>query len=422
MKKLFLSLFILALVGLCTTAFAASMPGQQNISYISDETGYVTSLTDDNATTAWTKQSSYGADLTLHMNYASVGEIWIRNGYAYTQNWYNHYDRASKVKVTVYYYANQYTESYDTYRYNLTDAFRPSTVNKTWNGGYQRLLLPKQYRSVTKIELTVEGVVQGSGRTGATISDIIVASGSFATATPKSYATATPRPYIVYVTPTPGPVQEEDDYVEAITPYPDFEDEHEDRQDPYDNPYVELITPPAATKTPAVTVITPTPKPVGYPSEVGVIGYANERIPTRSGPGTGYEWTSSYYGAGHQVKVTSKCWDDNNDLYWYLIEFEYEGEWYRLYTTEHSIDADTSTVPVEPQVGDPLDTRKGLAEHAYYYGPGDEYAVVEDAKMVVGKRCDVYLIENEWALVEYMDYAKDVARRAWVPVNVLYEN
>ena len=428
MKKLcFLSLLLCLLLATASTAFAATVPGQQSISYITDENGYVTALTDDNATTAWSKQSSYGPDLTLYMNYASVGEIWVRNGYAYTQNWYNHYDRAAKVKVTVYYYANQYTESYDTYRYTLTDAFRPSTVSKTWNSGYQRLLLPKQYRSVTKIELTVESAVKGAGNTGATISDIIVATGNFATATPKTYATATPKPYTVYVTATPGPVTEEDDYVSAITPIPDYDGEQGDSRGDNDEPLVELITPVPATNTPVVTVVTPkptaTPVPdasVDYPSQTGVIGYTNERIPTRSGPRVGYDWTGSYYDAGHQVKVTSKSWDENNDIYWYLVEFEYDGEWYRLYTTEHSIEVDASSVLIEPVVGDPLDVRKGLAEHPYHYGPGLEYAVVSDAKMVVGKQCDVYVIENGWALVEYMDYAKNLARRAWVPIQVLY--
>ena len=422
MKKLcFLTILLALLLCLCSTA-TAEIWNQQQISAIADANGYITTLTDGNNTTTWTKQDSYGADLTLYMDYASVGEIWIRNGHTYSTNYYQHYDRAAKVKVTVYYYVNQYTESYDTYRYTLTDAYRPNTVNKSWSNGYQRLLLPKQYRNVTKIELTIESVVLGAGRTGATISDIIVASGNFATATPKSYGTATPKPWVVTITATPGPQVEEDGYVESITPYPGYDDEHDDSRGDDDYPLVELITPaPAPTKTPTVTVVTPQPTAsVSYPSEGGVIGYANERIPTRSGPRTGYDWTSSYFEAGHEVKITSKSWDGNNKQYWYLVEFEYNGQWYRLYTSEHSINADASDVPVEPPVGEPLDTRKGLAEHPYHYGPGYEYAVVSDAKMVVNKQCDVYVIENGWALVEYKDYAKNLSRRAWVPVSVLY--
>ncbi|MGN1369240.1 MAG: hypothetical protein ACI4WX_10255 [Aristaeellaceae bacterium] len=393
MKKLrLLPLFLLLLLCLCTTALAASIPGQQSISGITDANGAVTTLTDDEAATAWTKTDSGDVDLTISLYRGTVGEIWIRNGYAYTQNWYNNYDRPGQVKVTVYYAVNQYTTSYDTYRYTLSDSYRPNTLSANWNSGYQRLLLPRQYTGVTKIELTIEGVINGYGRTGATISDIIVASGSHATATPKSYATATPKPYVVYVTPTPGPEIEE-------------------------TPPVEFITPPVLLPTP-----TPTPKPASYPSRGGAIGYANQRIPTRSGPGTGYDEPGSFFSAGHEVKVTSKVWDSNNHLWWYQLEFQYSGEWYRLYTTDHRIDVDASSVPEEPRVGDPLDTRKSLGEHEVYYGPGEEYARVKNALIYEGSRCDIYAIENEWAMVDYYDYARDVKRRGWIPLNLLYAN
>ena len=432
MKKLcFLSLFLILLLCLCVPALA-DIEYPERISYITDGNDYVTALTDNNNTTAWTKQDSYGTDLTLYMNNASVGEIWIRNGYAYSTNYYQHYDRASKVKVTVYYYANQYTESYDTYRYNLTDAFRPNTTNKTWNNGYQRLLLPKQYRNVTKIELTIESVVSGAGRTGATISDIIVAAGSFATATPKSYATATPRPWIVYATSTPGPEKEEDDYVEAITPYPGYDDEHNDDRGDSDYPYVELITPPSPTRTPEVTIITPkptaplveliTPVPtasVVYPSEGGAIGYTKERIPTRYGPSTGYGEPGNFFSAGHEVKVITRTWDETNDLYWYQLEFCYNNEWYRAYTTDYRIEvADTSLIPNEVLLSEPLDVRRSLVEHPVYYGPGENYKQI--GVLGADKRCPVYNIENGWVQVEYINYANNVKYRGWVPLFVVY--
>ena len=416
MKKLcFLSLILFLLLAMVSTASAASMPGQQSISYIADGNGYVTSLTDDNATTAWTKQGSYGPDLTLYMNYASVGEVWIRNGYAYTQNWYTHYDRAAKVKVTVYYYANQYTESYDTYRYNLTDAFRPTTSNKTWNNGYQRLLLPKQYRNVTKIELTIEDVVLGAGRTGATISDIIVASGSHATATPKSYATATPKPYVVYVTPTPGPADS-----------PDTGDNRGDN----DYPYEEQTNVPTAT--PVVSVVTPiptepqapqsTPVPpstMNYPSEGGVIGYTTKRMATRFGPSTSYGEPGSYFSAGHEVKVITRTWDSVNDGYWYQVEFLDNGEWHRAYTPANRVDvADTSLIPNEVPLSDPLDVRYSPIEYPVYYGPGENYKQL--GTLGAEKRCPVYNIENGWVQVEYINYANNVKYRGWVPLHVIY--
>ena len=426
MKKLrLLPLLILAL--LCSTAFAASIPGQQNIGYIEDALSNVTELTDDDTSTAWIQSADYGVDLTLHLYSATVGEIWVRNGYAYTQNWYNHYDRPGSLLVTVYYQANRYTESFDSYRYRLTDAFRPTSLASGWNSGYQRLLLPKQYKNVNKIELTIESVANGTGGVGTAISDIIVASGSHATATPKSYATATPKPYVVYITPTPGPQTDSDDnpYVEYITPIP----EEEDDDYPYvdfitarpTEPLVELITP--RPTAPLVEMITPTPKPVEYPSAGGVIGYSNQRIPTRSGPGTMYDEPGSFFSAGQEVKVVGKSWDENNHLYWYQLEFEYKDAWYRLYTTDGRIDvANVEAIPDQPARGDALDTQYSLYDCDIYYGPGENYAKVRNVTMLKDKRCDVYVIENGWALVDYYDYGRDVQRRGWIPVDCLYGN
>lgn len=419
MKKLrFLPLFLLVLACLFSTAFAAGISGQQSISYIIDANGYVSSLTDGDASTAWTKSSSDDVDLTIHLYNARVGEIWLRNGYAYTQNWYNHYDRPGTVKVTVHYAANQYTESYDTYRYQLTDAYRPNTSSKDWQNGYQRLLLPKQYKNVTMIELTVENAYAGYGRTGATISDIIVTSGNHATATPKSYTTATPKPYVVYVTATPGPEIEEDDdsLVEYITPIPTDEEEEDD------DPLVEYITPrPTATPTvPVVEVITPQPtSTIDYPSEGGAIGYATKQIATRFGPSAGFGEPGSFFQKGREVKVISKVWDATNNLYWYQLEFEYQNEWYRVYTTDSRVDVDSSLLPDEPLLDEPLVTLYTLEEQDVYYGPGEEYKFLET--IAENRKCSIYNIENGWAQIEFYSNRFAVKCRGWVPLSALYD-
>lgn len=424
MKKLrFLLLLTLALVCLGATASAATIPGQQSIAFISDANGYVTSLTDDDPATAWSQSGSGGVDLTINLHGNNVGEIWIRSGYAYTQNWYSHYDRPDTVKVTVYYQANRYTESYDVYRYRLTDAYRPTTVSAGWNNGYQRLLLPKQYSGVTRIELTIENVIVGFGRTGATISDIAVAAGSHATATPRAYATATPRPYVVYVTPTPGPWTEEDDwndgYVEYITPIPEDDDDN----------LVEYITP-RPTSTPVISVITPTPAPtrvpVQYPSAGGVVTTLTKRVATRSGPGTRFDEPGSFFSAGDEVKVFSKVYDNYNNVYWYQIEFQYKGEWYRAYTSESYLNINRNLIPDEPAIYDPLDSQKALKKTYVSFGPGNIYKQYTASVIHPGNRLDIYAIEDGWALVEYTDYGspKDPQpqRRGWVPLDVVYEN
>ncbi len=441
MKKLrLIPLLVLLLCCLCVTAMAAGISGQQSISAVQDANGYVTDLTDDDASTAWIRQEGRGADLTLSFYNARVGEIWIRNGYAYTQNWYSHYDRPSLIKVTVYYYANQVTETYDTFRYRLTDACRPSSISQDWNSGYQRLLLPKQYRNVTRIELTIEEAISGAGHTGVAISDIIAASGNHATATPRAYATATPKPYIVYITPTPGPQVEEDDYwgdyVEWITPVP--EDSKDDGVDfivpgdkgddatPTKTPLITIITP--KPTEPLVELITPKPtsEPIDYPSLGGVIATLTKRAATRSGPGTGFDEPGSFFQAGQEVKVISKVWDNRNSVYWYQIEFEFKNEWYRVYTTDSRVNVDENKVPDEPALNDPLDSCRILRKVKARFGPGEEYAEFSPSVLHVDNRVDVYAIEDGWVQIEYTDYGSyedpQPKRRGWVPIDVVYGN
>ena len=408
-KRFLLPLLLIALMCVCSTAFAASISGQQSIAFITDAYGNdVTTLTDDNNTTVWTKSTAFGGvDLTVTLYSGTVGEIWIRSGYAYTANWYSHYDRPDVVKVTVYYQANQYTESYDVYRYRLTDEYRPNTITTGWNSGYQRLLLPKKYTNVTKIELSVESAVIGYGSTGATISDIVIAAGSHATATPKAYATATPKPYVVYVTPTPAPETDEDDdpLVEVVTAKPTTK--------PTATPDIEIITPtskPTATAEPKPTA---TPKPITYPTNVGTIATLLKRIATRTGPSNYFDEPGSFFSAGDQVKVITRAWDSENDIWWFQVEFydEFDNYWYRAYTTSARIDLDPNLVPMETD--EPFETVISV-DTRVYYGPGTEFRLFKHSVAYAGYAVKVYNIEGNWAQIEYYDYATEQLRRGWV--------
>lgn len=408
MKKRLLPLFVLLLCLTASAALAASLPGQQTIVAVSDATGAVVSLTDDDTSTAWVQSAESGSTLTLSLSGATVGEVWIRNGYAYTQNWYSHYDRPAAVKVTVYYRANQYTTSYDFYRYTLKDAYQPNAYTADWNGGYQRLLLPKQYTGVTKIELTIEDSVKGYGNAGLAISDLAVSTGTFVSATAKNNATATPKPYVVYVTPSPAPSWSNP------TATPDW------GYDVTPTPLVELITPtpaPTKTATPAVTS-----EPVVYPSDTGVVATLSQRAATRSGPGNRYDEPGTFFSAGHEVKVISKAWDSENDLWWFQIEFRYNGEWYRAYTPETRVDIDPALVATEPT--EPIEKLSLPEDVRSYFGPGANYRCYRIAMIYEGYDVKVFAIENGWAQIEYIDYALDgwPVRRTWIPQAALYGN
>ena len=138
----------------------------------SGETDVTADLLDGNTATAWVRTSAAAPDLSLALSGASVGEIWIRSGYCYNQNYYNSYDRPATVAVTIWY---AYGQQSVTYRYTLSDAFLPTTSSADWSNGYQRLLLPEEYTGVTQIDLTIETVYAGRGNAGVAISDIALA-------------------------------------------------------------------------------------------------------------------------------------------------------------------------------------------------------------------------------------------------------
>jgi len=412
-KTRLIPLLILAI--LCLFAGAAmaesSIANQVYIGSVTDANGDVTTLTDGSTATTWSLQNpGYGADLTINLYSATVGEIWVRSGHCYSQNYFNHYDRPDVVAVTLWYSVNRYTTNSVTYRYHLTDAFRPATYSTSWKGGYQRLLLPEPVSSVTRIELTIESSVQGYGRTGATISDIIVASGAHATSTPRSYATATPRPYVEYITPSPTP------YIHIVTPTPV-------RQTASPTRDVVILTP-VPTNTPLVELITPVPKPTDepitdFPTE-GISARLLKTAATRSGPSNDYDEPGSFFSAGDYVNVLSKAWDSENDLWWFQIEFNYRDEWLRAYTPENRIDLDPKLVPTENDEGD---AREVLLDHRVYFGPGYDYKMYKISMLYEGSRAVIYGYEEVdgvlWAQIHYHDYAVEEDRRGWVPAEVL---
>lgn len=404
-KTLLLALLVLLLTCLCTGALAASGPANPvYISSITDSTGNaVTTLTDGSTATTWTKNASgYGADLTINLYNATVGEIWVRNGHCYSQNYYNHYDRPDVIAVTVWYSANYYTSTSVTYRYRMSDAFRPNASSSAWYNGYQRILLPEQLSGVTRIELTIESATQGYGRTGATITDVIVASGAHATATPYTRVTATPRPYVQYITPSPTP------YVQYVTPTPTRN--------------VIIITPPPTTP-PLVEMITPTPTATlpadGYPSE-GVVARLTKTAATRSGPSNDYDEPGSFFSSGTEVNVISKAWDPENELWWFQIEFNYRGEWMRAYTPENRIDLDPDLVLTENDEGD---AREVLYDQRVYFGPGEHFRMYKVSMLYKESRAVIYGFEEVdgvlWAQIHYHDYAINEDRRGWVPAECL---
>ena len=421
-KTRLLPLLVLLMVCLCAGALAASGPANPAyIGSITDAYGNpVTTLNDGSTATTWTQNGTgYGADLTINLYSATVDEIWVRNGHCYSQNYYNHYDRPDVIAVTIWYNANRYTQTSATYRYRMSDSFRPNASSSSWYNGYQRILLPEQFSGVTRIELTIESSIQGYGRTGATITDVIVASGAHATPTPYTRVTATPKPYVQYITPSPTP------YVQVITPTPTARVEY---VTPTPTRQVILITPPP-TEPPLVEIITPVPQTTApgeqfegkYPS-MGVEAALLKTAATRSGPSNDYDEPGSFFSKGDKINVVSKAWDPENELWWFQIEFNYRGEWMRAYTPENRVDLDPNLVPTENDDGD---AREVLYDQRVYFGPGETYRMYKVSMLYKESRAVIYGYEEVdgvlWAQIHYHDYAIDEDRRGWVPAECLSE-
>lgn len=357
----------------------------------SGEADVTADLLDGNTATAWVRTSAAAPDLSLALSGASVGEIWIRSGYCYNQNYYNSYDRPATVAVTIWY---AYGQQSVTYRYTLSDAFLPTTSSADWSNAYQRLLLPEEYTGVTQIDLTIETVYAGRGNAGVAISDIALAADVHATATPRAYTTATPKPYIAYVTPRPSTTPTST--VEWITP-----------------------TPTGATAAPTVTKdVDPTPTPTAepvFPSK-GVAAALTKRAATRSGPSNRFDEPGSFYNAGDIVNVISKAWDSENDIWWYQIEFNTSNGWMRAYTPANRVDVSSDSIPTETNLND---TRTVITSGAVYFGPSTTYRKYGWSWIYEGDTAIICQIEGSWAQVEYYSYAKDVTRRGWVKLDTL---
>ena len=134
----------------------------------------------------------------------------------------------------------------------------------------------------------------------------------------------------------------------------------------------------------------------------------SQRISSRSGPGTQYDETGSYYQAGVQVYALTKAWDSRNSRWWVQIELTYAGKQRRVYTGEQRLYVDLADLPEEKQIGAGYTTAQANA----YYGPGTQYGSMKDA-VPSGRDCTVYHYEGGYVQVQ-LQVSSGKYRRAWI--------
>ena len=374
---------------LCTGAMAdgtqaVGMPslGEQPTGWMTQETGeYPEYLIDGNIYTVYQhicqNSTSYDniPDITFYFNNATLKNIWIRNGDQSDPDAYYAYARIRQLNVTIY----TADGSAVTYRFQLQDSYDPDNAYTGWVAGYQCVALPRTFRNVTRVELWIPGWQQGN------VFPDTVCIGDIAFY-PNDYANSPQSTYQPY-----QPSQS------TYQPYQPSQPTYQPYQ-PYQPGYQ------------------PTPQPTPYNSWNSYHPQVrlNQRLATRSGPGTQYTELGSYFQGGEMLTAVSAAYDDRNEIWWIQTEFTYNGEKRRAYTGLKRLDMQASDVPQEYLIRYAVVNRSIYA----YWGPGYDYAMYKDP-IPAGTEGAVWQIENGYAQIEFYDSSEGKTRRVWIPESAL---
>ncbi len=142
------------------------------------------------------------------------------------------------------------------------------------------------------------------------------------------------------------------------------------------------------------------------------------RLSTRTGPGTWYDEPGTFFNGNYSstsVRVLSRSWDNQNDIWWVQVEFTAGGKSYRAYTGLKRVNVNINIVPDEYQMGTATMRYSATA----YWGPGSNYAAAK-YDIPSGASVTIYDVENGYAQVEFYDSrVSNPRRRAWTPTSSL---
>ena len=149
-----------------------------------------------------------------------------------------------------------------------------------------------------------------------------------------------------------------------------------------------------------------------------VTGTLNQRLATRTGPGTQYDEPDSFFSAGTRVTLLSKAYDQRNGIWWVQVEFSENGSRYRAYTgAKRFSDLNLNQLPEERKLGYCFIPFESIAG---YYGPSYSYQRIarnvpghDDVEIIaISKDSGTYFYQ-----VEFYDSGIGCWRRAWVNYN-----
>ena len=316
-------------------------------------------------------------EITFYFANATIKDIWMRNAYDSTDALYNQLARPYFIQIAVW-VANEEIPR-GTYTFKLSDFWDSTLVNGECYDGYRLLSLPQKFENVTKIGLFIKGWHAGDEAYRSTryilhISDMAFLPDSLGNLYGSWIYDQSYNGGGYYWTPVP-----------TLVPVP---------------------------------VATPTPQPAVTPAPfTGLIVTTKERLATRSGPGTNYTETGSYFQQGVSVKAISSAYDQSNSIWWVQVELSYNGEMRRVYTGVKRLEMAATDVPVEE-----VECEATVIRSVYgYWGPGYGYSMY-GSRIPAGTTGTVWRREAAYAQFEYFDTSVQQFRRVWVPENALEDD
>ncbi len=141
---------------------------------------------------------------------------------------------------------------------------------------------------------------------------------------------------------------------------------------------------------------------------------ANQKLATRTGPGTGYDEPGTFLYAGAAVTAVSRAWDSYHGIWWVQVDLYADSSRYRVYTGLQRLEMDIGSVPEDRDLG--TATVSSTAEGRY--GPGEDYAPC--LNVPAGTRVTVWGRERGYSMVEFGDSRiSEPLRRCWIPTAYL---
>lgn len=135
---------------------------------------------------------------------------------------------------------------------------------------------------------------------------------------------------------------------------------------------------------------------------------ANQRIATRSGPGTRYTEPGSFFKKGTELKVFYQA--DGSGVPWGYIEFTYKNQLYRAYTGMKRLDVNQVVPHCEEEIAHYVTLTESFKP---YYGPGYNYATLPKA-VSQNAQVPVFFTDNYWVMFDYT-LPNGQIQRGWAP-------